>query len=109
MSNVGNEKTQKPALGRGLSALIPQAGGVPLTGEFGDERSIVRLPIESIHRDSNQPRKVFKEDGLRELADSIRAQGLIQPVLVRKDVQGHRLIAGERRWRAAQLAGLTEI
>lgn len=104
---INHEKSQKPALGRGLAALIPQAA-VPVSGDLPD-RAIFRLPIDSIHRDSNQPRKVFKEDAIRELADSIRVQGLIQPVLVRKDGDGYRLIAGERRWRAAQLAGLSEL
>src|SRR5712692_9906538 len=108
MSMISNEKSQKPALGRGLAALIPQAAGVPVSGELTD-RSILRLPIDAIHQDSNQPRKVFKEEAIRELADSIRVQGLIQPVLVRRDVEGYRLIAGERRWRAAQLAGLPEV
>ena len=107
MSMINHEKTQKPALGRGLAALIPQAA-VPVSGDLSD-RAVFRLPIDSIRRDSNQPRKVFKEDAIRELADSIRVQGLIQPVLVRKDGDGYRLIAGERRWRAAQLAGLSEV
>jgi ParB family chromosome partitioning protein len=105
---IGSEKSQKPALGRGLAALIPQAASVPVSGEPTD-RSVLRLPIDTIHQDSNQPRKVFKEEAIRELADSIRVQGLIQPVLVRRDVEGYRLIAGERRWRAAQLAGLSEV
>ena len=70
---------------------------------------MVRLPLEAIRRDGNQPRKAFDEARLQELADSIKAQGLIQPVLVRKDGDGYRIIAGERRWRAAQLAGLKEI
>ena len=104
---IGGDK-QKRALGRGLSALIPQAGAVPTTGDLPGN-SVMRLPIESIRRDSGQPRKVFDEVRLKELAESIRAQGLIQPVLVRKDAEGYRLIAGERRWRAAQLAGLQEI
>lgn len=108
MAIISNEKSHKPALGRGLAALIPQAAGVPVSGELAD-RSILRLSIDSIHQDSNQPRKVFKEEAIRELADSIRVQGLIQPVLVRKDAEGYRLIAGERRWRAAQLAGLSEV
>src|SRR4051812_37508455 len=106
---TSGEKQQKRALGRGLSALIPQAAGpVPVSGELA-HKSVLRLPIESIRRDGAQPRKVFDEAKLQELADSIRAQGLIQPILVRKDGAGYRLIAGERRWRAAQLAGLKEI
>lgn len=99
----------KRALGRGLSALIPQAGAVPVAASGQPEKGILRLAIESIRRDGAQPRKVFDEAALRELADSIVAQGIIQPVLVRKDGQGYVLIAGERRWRAAQLAGLKEI
>jgi len=102
-----NERHPKRALGRGLSALIPH-GPVSVSGELPG-RSILRLPIESILRDGNQPRKVFDEEKLRRLADSIREQGLIQPVLVRREGSGYRLIAGERRWRAAQLAGLDEI
>ncbi|MDQ3264717.1 MAG: ParB/RepB/Spo0J family partition protein [Myxococcota bacterium] len=107
------DKQQKRALGRGLSALIPQAGivsgGVPVKGELPARSGVTRLPIESVQRDSTQPRKVFEEAKLKELADSIKAQGIIQPVLVRKDGAVYRIIAGERRWRASQLAGLTEI
>lgn len=107
---------QKRALGRGLSALIPQAqvgagahGAVPVTGELPAKSGVLRLPIEAIQREVTQPRKVFDEAKLKELADSIKAQGLIQPVLVRKDGDHYKLIAGERRWRAAQLAGLQEL
>src|SRR6266851_4765570 len=103
-----SEKLPKPVLGRGLSALIPQARG-PAPQGAGKQSLVLYLPIESIHRDGNQPRKVFKEERLRELAESMRTQGVIQPVLVRKDETGYRLIAGERRWRAAQLAGLREV
>lgn len=107
---IAVDKTPKRALGRGLSALIPQAGAVPVSGEL-KEKGLLRLPIEAIRRDVGQPRKTFDEVRLRELADSIQSQGLIQPVLVRKDKdgEGYVLIAGERRWRAAQLAGLKEI
>jgi ParB family chromosome partitioning protein len=97
----------KRALGRGLSALIPQASGVPLQGDPGP--GILRLPLERIARDPRQPRKTFEAAALRALADSIQAQGVIQPVLVRRDGPGFQLIAGERRWRAAQIAGLHEI
>ena len=98
---------KKRALGRGLSALIPQASAGSHSNEVG--RGVLRLPVEEIKRDGAQPRKVFDEQRLKELADSIRTQGLIQPVLVRRDGRSYRLIAGERRWRAAQLAGLKEI
>src|SRR5215813_7698490 len=102
------DRTPKRALGRGLSALIPQAA-VPIAGELPNASGILRLPIERVARDPGQPRKTFDEGKLRELADSIRTQGLIQPVLVRRMGADFRLIAGERRWRAAQLAGLHEI
>jgi ParB family chromosome partitioning protein len=70
---------------------------------------VLKIPIESIHRDLAQPRRSFDEEKLAELTASIRAQGLLQPVLVRKDGDGYRIIAGERRWRACQAAGLQEI
>jgi ParB family transcriptional regulator, chromosome partitioning protein len=106
---ISSDKQQhKRALGRGLSALIPQASQGPGHGELR-EKGISRLAIETIRRDGAQPRQSFDEGKLQELAASIRAQGVIQPVLVRRDGTGYVLIAGERRWRAAQLAGLQEI
>ena len=102
------DRSPKRALGRGLSALIPQAS-VPVQGELPPATGIVRIPVEHVLRDPTQPRKTFDEAKLRELAESIRTQGIIQPVLVRRDGSDYRLIAGERRWRAAQLAGLHEI
>ncbi len=104
---TSSDRPVKRALGRGLSALIPQAEAVPLTGELGP--GLLRLPLERIARDPSQPRKHFEVSALRALADSIKAQGVLQPVLVRRDGPGFQLIAGERRWRAAQLAGLLEI
>ncbi len=95
---------KKRALGRGLSALIPQA-----QSPAADLRAVVKLPVEEIRRDDGQPRKAFDETKLKELAESIRQQGVLQPVLVRRDGRGYKLIAGERRWRAAQLAGLREV
>lgn len=95
----------KRALGRGLGALLPVAGGATSS----DGRNVSRLFVDEIRRDSGQPRKSFREAGLKELAESIKSQGLLQPVLVRRDGRGYRLIAGERRWRAAQLAGVREI
>jgi ParB family transcriptional regulator, chromosome partitioning protein len=106
---VGGDK--KRALGRGLGALIPQAGAVPAVAAPGEppRNGVLRLPIEALLRNAAQPRKVFDEAKLKELAESIKAQGLIQPILVRKEGDGYRIIAGERRWRAAQLAGLQEV
>ena len=105
---LGNDKQPKRALGRGLSALIPQAAASGRMAE-SSQRGVTRLAIDSIQRDLKQPRRMFDEAKLLELAESIKAQGLIQPVLVRKDGAGYRLIAGERRWRAAQLAGLKDL
>lgn len=104
---------QKRALGRGLSALIPQAAPVAAVpnpvAEAPARNGVLKLAIESIHRDNSQPRRYFDEAKLAELTESIKAQGVLQPVLVRKDGQGYKLIAGERRWRAAQAAGLKEV
>lgn len=110
---VNGEK--KRALGRGLSALIPQAAPPPAaapaasSGSASPKNGVVKLPIEAIQRDPLQPRRHFDEEKLRELAESIKAQGVLQPVLVRKDGSGYKIIAGERRWRASQLAGLHEL
>lgn len=113
---------KRKALGRGLAALIPGApdpsnGGVPsvtstqeLPAANGGPRpeGVLRLiPIEELHPSDAQPRKAFEDAPLDELAESIRTQGIIQPLLVRaRDDGGFEIIAGERRWRAAQRAGL---
>lgn len=109
-----NADKQKRALGRGLSALIPQAAPVAAKGVAAEpapppKGSVMKLPIESIHRDPRQPRRHFDAEKLRELTESIKAQGVLQPVLVRKAASGYTLIAGERRWRASQAAGLHEV
>ncbi len=97
--------TRKPALGRGLGALIADARA-PSTAAGG----AVPVPITQIHPDRQNPRKDFDESALQELAASLKNQGVLQPILLRKDGRGgYRIIAGERRWRAAQRAGLTEI
>jgi ParB family chromosome partitioning protein len=74
------------------------------------ERTVTALPLERIQRGRYQPRRGFDPEGLQELADSIASQGIIQPIVVRPVSEGHyEIIAGERRWRAAQQAGLSEI
>ncbi|MFL5321477.1 MAG: ParB/RepB/Spo0J family partition protein [Myxococcaceae bacterium] len=100
------QNQQKRALGRGLSALIPAASQ---SHSESSGKGVLKLPVEAIRRDGHQPRKLFDETQLKELAESIKAQGILQPVLVRKEGSHYRLIAGERRWRASQLAGLKEI
>ncbi len=99
---------KKRGLGRGLDALLNV--GVPAGGNAVPENSLRTLPIEMVVRGRYQPRMDIREDGLRELAESIRAQGMVQPILVRDNGENsYEIIAGERRWRAAQLAGLAEV
>lgn len=103
---------KRQALGRGLAALIPSAGeATSEAAPQGPAGSGLRtLDIESIHPSSKQPRKHFDDSRLDELAESIRSQGIIQPLVVRvREGGGFELIAGERRWRAAQRAGLHQV
>lgn len=96
---------RRRGLGRGLEALIPTGfEEIATTNE-----AVTNLPIHSIHPNPFQPRQQFRDEELQALADSIKMHGLLQPVLVRPKDEGYELVAGERRWRAAQLAGLTEI
>lgn len=91
----------KKALGRGLDALI---------SAVGDEGASIQLiPLDSIAPNRNQPRKNFEKTGLEELAHSIRENGVIQPVIVREIERGFELVVGERRLRAAQIAGIEKI
>jgi ParB family chromosome partitioning protein len=97
---------KKPGLGRGLDVLLSGAAGAR---DDRSEEDLRQLPVEEIRRGRYQPRGEIKPEALQELADSIRAQGLVQPVVVRPIEGGFELIAGERRWRAAQLAGMHRI
>ena len=97
----------RKALGRGLEALIPQAAGTAL-GD-GPPAGSRQLPVSDVGPNPFQPRSRFDDAALRELAASIRATGVLQPVLVRRQADGYQLVAGERRLRAAQLAGLQMI
>lgn len=94
---------KKSGLGRGLNALISEANA-----ETGNEPEAV-LSISEIVRNPNQPRKIFDEDKLAELADSIKQNGVLQPILVRRKGQKYEIVAGERRYQASKLAGLKEI
>lgn len=96
-------------LGRGLDALLQ---GIDADDDSPGEKGIVRIPIGDIRPNAQQPRRDFVDESLRELADSIRSSGVLQPILVRPiDDDAHRfeLVAGERRWRASQMADLSEI
>ncbi len=101
---------KKRGLGRGLDALLGNTGGesVPSAGTAAGER-LKSVPVMRLAPGPFQPRKDMDPERLRELADSISAQGLVQPVTVREVGEGFEIIAGERRWRAAQLAGISEI
>lgn len=101
---------KRQALGKGLGALIPQkpSEGSPL-GEEERKKVTLRVPIEDVQPNRFQPRKAFDDASLDELADSIKEHGLMQPILVRKRASGFEIIAGERRWRGCQRAGLQEI
>lgn len=93
----------KRGLGKGLGALIPQ-GSVFMGG-----RTIVNIDINKVTPNPRQPRTVFIERNLKDLANSIKEQGVIEPILIRMRHGRYELVAGERRWRAAKLAGLTAI
>jgi ParB family chromosome partitioning protein len=115
----------KPALGRGLGALLggsppaarpilPTAASLTATApsaapSSGDREAVRRVPLERVRPCPFQPRKEFAPEALQELADSIKEQGIIQPLIVREKPDVFELIAGERRWRAAQLAGLKDV
>ena len=91
-------------LGRGLGALL-SSEGMPES----DKDSVVNLRINDINPNIDQPRKAFNQEKLEELADSIKTNGIIMPIIVRKEGTGYRIVAGERRWRAARIAGLAVI
>jgi ParB family chromosome partitioning protein len=97
---------KRPALGRGLSALIPDT---PLPPPALPADRPLEVDIDRLRPNAFQPRVGFDEARLEELARSIRANGLIQPVVARRAGEGFEIIAGERRWRAAQRAGLLRI
>jgi ParB family chromosome partitioning protein len=94
---------KRPALGKGLSALIPD---VP---EVRGGNAPTEVDVDQISPNEHQPRHQFEDARLDELAQSIKTNGVIQPLVVRKVDGGYRIIAGERRWRAAQRAGLTRV
>ena len=121
---------RKAGLGRGLDALFADAAPISEeqqaentknkkaaadlskakeTPDSTDRDRIIYIDINDIKPNSAQPRNVFDEDKLKELADSIRANGVIQPLIVREGKTGYELVAGERRWRASRIAGLRKI
>ncbi|HSN18294.1 MAG TPA: ParB/RepB/Spo0J family partition protein [Gammaproteobacteria bacterium] len=106
--------TKRKGLGRGLDALLGGEAALAVAGieagTAGIEGELRQIPLDLVQRGKYQPRRDMKEEALKELADSIRAQGVVQPIVVRPiDGKRYEIIAGERRWRAAQMAGLDKV
>ncbi|MEC8198523.1 MAG: ParB/RepB/Spo0J family partition protein, partial [Pseudomonadota bacterium] len=106
-----SEQGKRKHLGRGLSALFGDEGA-PVSVSDNRQRDDRVVPVEYLHSSEFQPRRYFDPDALQSLVDSIREKGVLEPILVRaNDVQQdtYEIIAGERRWRAAQAAGLHKV
>jgi len=106
-------ETRKKALGKGLEELFSNASFT--FDNFEEEivkeekNSTVEIPIEEVRSNPYQPRKTFSDESLNELAQSIREYGVVQPIIVKKSIKGYELVAGERRTKAAKIAGLVTI
>ncbi|MEX0733505.1 MAG: ParB/RepB/Spo0J family partition protein [Steroidobacteraceae bacterium] len=107
---------KKRGLGRGLEALLGETKPRPAPGVPPAREQLMHVPIDLLSRGKYQPRVDMREDSLSDLADSIKAQGVVQPIVVRPvgapasgELQRYEIVAGERRWRAAQIAGLADI
>lgn len=105
-----------PGLGRGFESLIPTEFDDDFDAEFdvtakedAKESDLKKIPISEIVRDEDQPRKEFDPEALEALASSIKEHGVLQPLVVVKEDGKYKIVAGERRWRASKLAGLTEV
>ena len=107
-------ETKKRALGRGLEELFNNEN-LDLQSmenkiyESATNEEIVEIPLEELRPNPYQPRKVFDEEALQDLADSIKEHGVFQPIIIKKSIKGYEIIAGERRYRASKIAGLTKI
>ncbi len=88
----------KRGLGKGLGALIPESAET-------DKDSVIEIRITDIEANEGQPRKTFDDNALADLSESIKEHGVVQPIIVRKDGNNYRIVAGERRWRASRIAG----
>ncbi len=99
-----SSKKTMGGLGKGLSSLIPKAA------EAKPQAGLVQISVDEIRGSPNQPRQYFEEGALRELSESVKRHGILQPIVVRKHTKGfYEIVAGERRWRAAELAGLRTV
>lgn len=103
-----DRKLERRGLGRGLSALMADVGAMD-TPQARDAAGVRDVPIERVKANPDQPRRHFSQDALSELADSIREKGVLQPLLVRDRGSYYEIVAGERRWRASQMAKLRTI
>ena len=101
-----HEPMKRQALGRGLDALLPKA---PIPSKVASESALMELDVDQVRPNALQPRLGFEPDKLEELAASIKENGVIQPIVVRRKKGGYEIIAGERRWRATQKAELAKI
>ncbi len=105
---------RKKRLGRGLDALLTKPASESVAGAHPGDGSLRQIPLDLLQRGKYQPRVDMRQDSLKDLADSIRAKGVVQPIVVRPigkagDVERYEIVAGERRWRAAQLAEIDAI
>lgn len=104
------DSSKRRALGRGLDALLPTAPAKPAEGGSSEAPTAFFAPIEELHPNRQQPRTRFDDEALDELAASLKEIGMLEPILVRRRARsGYEIVAGERRWRAAQRAGLAEL
>lgn len=103
------EMAIKKGLGKGLDSMIPKGSGQGSLEKEAEGRGLTEISLNRIDPNVGQPRKKFDEDELMELSDSIKLHGVIQPIILTKRGKRYEIIAGERRWRAAKLAGLTKI
>lgn len=107
-------ETKKRALGRGLEQLF-NSENLDFDSfekqiyETSTNEEIVELNLDELRPNPHQPRKIFKEEALQDLADSIKKNGVFQPIIVKRSIKGYEIVAGERRFRASKLAGLTKI
>lgn len=107
--DMADKTSKQRGLGRGLSALMADVSDSSQKTDTSPRRPDMMVPIERVVPNPDQPRRRFDQDALSDLAASIREKGVIQPLIVRKKGDGFEIVAGERRWRAAQMAKLHEI
>ena len=112
-SNAGNKQNTQKRLGKGLDGIIQNKTGIAAKtsgkSESAVKGSAVMIDINKIERNKEQPRKKFDESAIKELAESIKQHGVLQPIIVQDRKEYYEIIAGERRWRASKEAGLKEV